>query len=88
MVYLFSGVVIAVSYAWSAGRRVNATDFVWRVLTSKTYTQRPMHFTSWGTKQPDSERDTCVVLYHIENFDWHDVLCTHALGAVCEIDMA
>jgi len=87
VVYSFCGVVLAVTFAWTAGRRVNATDFVWRVLTSKSYTQ-PMHFTSWGANEPGSVREFCVMLYHEQNFDWHDALCTYAIGAVCEIDMA
>jgi len=83
-------VLLAVRGAWTAGRRVNATNFAWRVLTSESYEVLPMHFTSWATGQPNLESEFCVLLYRPHNFNWHDHDC-YTVGlysAVCEIDIA
>ena len=80
--------MLAIVDAWAAARRVNATTFVWRVVSSKTNTELPMRYTSWSSGQPNSERELCVMLYYLHNFDWHDSGCNDARNAVCEIDVA
>jgi len=81
-------VLLAVRSALTAGRRVNDTHFVWRVLTSKTFTDLPMHFTSWLANEPGDKDEFCVILYRHFNFNWSDVGCYRSFSAVCEIDIA
>ena len=83
-------VLLAVRYAWTAGRRVNDTHFVWKVVTSKTYADLPMHFTSWAAGDPNNIMgiEFCVILHRVYNFKWTDISCGNNFGAVCEIDIA
>ena len=83
-------VLLVVRYAWTAGRRVNATNFAWRVVTSKSYEVLPMHFTSWNAGEPNNQRglDFCVMLHRNYNFKWADAVCGNIFSAVCEIDIA
>jgi len=84
-------VLLAVRYAWTAGRRLNDTDFVWKVVTSKTYGELPMDFTNWwvtGAPSNFKEEHFCMALYRAFNFNWYDHWCTLRHSAVCEIDIA
>ena len=81
-------VLLAVRGAWNAGRRANATNFAWRVVTSKSYEVLPMHFNSWAPGEPSNESQFCVVLFRPHNFTWHDCDCYDVHSAVCEIDIA
>jgi len=82
-------VLLAVRYVWTAGRHVNDTHIVWRVVTSKTYTDLPMHFTSWTAGEPNNIKglEFCVILNRVSNFKWIDVSCGNTFAAVCEIDI-
>ena len=81
-------VLLAVRATFTAGRRVNSTHFVWRVVTSKTYEELPMHFTSWATAQRNYKGHICMLLNREHNYNWDDYHCAGRFGAVCEIDIA
>ncbi|XP_055313528.1 perlucin-like protein [Sitodiplosis mosellana] len=47
-----------------------------------------MVFNNWGYymggQQPDKEDEHCVLLYHMDNFRWHDFPCTDDNHVICE----
>ena len=80
-------VTVSFSGAWTAGRRVNDTDFVWKVVTSKTASDQPIQYHVWRPTQP-SGAGRCLALYKTSNFQWEVSYCTYKYLAVCEIDIA
>ena len=45
-------------------------------------------YTNWGTNQPNSIQEECVVVFnfHPFNFTWNDISCTRRFSALCESD--
>ena len=68
----------------------SSSEFVWKLVTSNSYTELPVNFDNWKSGEPSNlvPVQHCLQLNRDHNFAWDDFYCEYQRSSVCEVDLA
>jgi len=74
-----------------AGKRLNSTTFVWRVVSADTSDDdivSAMNYTNWWQGEPNNANsNVCVELMSAQSYKWADTPCNFQQCSICEVDL-